>query len=142
MSNLNDAPRAGLTATQLSELVRRLPSPRVLIVGGKVVDGDVVGAAERISQEAPVPVFLVDREEDRLGGAASVAAMLTTLGARVSLCGVVGTDEAAPRVRRLLDALGLVAADILEDPSRRTTLKVRYIGRAQDRHPQQMMRAE
>lgn len=143
MSKSDDGnpPPGGQTATQLSEVVRRLGSPRVLVVGDIILDRYVFGAAERISQEAPVPVFLVDREEDRLGGAASVASMLATLGASVSLCGVIGTDDAAPRVRRLLSDLHL-AGDVLDDPGRRTTLKVRYIGRAQDRHPQQMMRAD
>ena len=135
-------PPAGLTATQLSELVRRLGAPRILVVGDIILDRYVFGAAERISQEAPVPVFLVDREEDRLGGAASVASMLAALGAQVTLAGVIGADDAALSVRRRLDDFALAADSIVEDPSRRTTLKTRYIGRAQDRHPQQMMRAD
>jgi D-beta-D-heptose 7-phosphate kinase/D-beta-D-heptose 1-phosphate adenosyltransferase len=147
MTSLNPAhdpasPPGGLTATQLSELVRRLGSPRVLVIGDIILDRYVFGAAERISQEAPVPVFRVDREEDRLGGAASVASMLIALGAHVTLAGVVGSDDAATRVRRLLGDFGLGTQAVLEDTGRRTTLKIRFIGRAQDRHPQQMMRAD
>lgn len=130
------------TATQLSELIRRLSSPRILVVGDIILDRYVFGAAERISQEAPVPVFLVDRQEDRLGGAASVASMLAVLGAQVRLVGVVGGDDAGPHVRRLLEAFHVSAAGIVDDPARATTLKIRYIGRAQDRHPQQMMRVD
>src|SRR6516165_12159780 len=98
-------------ATDLGELVRRLGRPRVLVVGDVILDRYIFGCAERISQEAPVPVLWADRHEDRLGGAASVASMLACLGADVVLAGVVGGDAQAPCVESLLRQFG-VRADL------------------------------
>src|SRR5205807_1855180 len=77
-----------------------------------------------------------------LGGASSVAAMLRTLGARVALAGVVGTDFDAQRIRQLLEDLGIDHEGVLGDRDRPSTVKERYIGRAQQRHPQQIIRVD
>ncbi|HZM35801.1 MAG TPA: hypothetical protein VFC18_15070, partial [Burkholderiales bacterium] len=45
------------------------------------------GDVQRISPEAPVPVVLIGREEERLGGAANVAWNCKALGARGSVFG-------------------------------------------------------
>src|SRR5712691_144258 len=108
-------------SADLIELVQRLGQPRVLVVGDLMLDRYVWGDAERISQEAPVILLKADRREERLGGASSVATMLRALGAKISLAGVVGADA---------------------DPARPSTVKERYIGRAQHRHPQQMIRVD
>src|SRR5262245_65688701 len=87
------------------DLIRRvedLGHPRILVVGDLSLDRYVWGYAERISQEAPVPLLRADHREHRLGGAASVATMLAALGARVELMGGVGRDAEAELLRRLL----------------------------------------
>ena len=127
------------------DLIRRvesLGSPRLLVVGDLILDRYIWGDAERISQEAPVPLLRADAREHRLGGASSVATMLATLGARVRLVGGVGRDPEAIHVRRMLDDLGIDHGDVVDLDDRPTTLKERYIGRAQDRHPQQMIRVD
>ncbi len=48
----------------------------------------------------PVPVVRVNREEERLGGAANVALNVKTLGAQATLLTVVGDDEAGTQARR------------------------------------------
>jgi D-beta-D-heptose 7-phosphate kinase/D-beta-D-heptose 1-phosphate adenosyltransferase len=68
--------------------------------------------------------------------------MLCALGARVSLAGVVGPDADGDRLRRLLLDLGVDDEAVLVDPDRPSTVKERYIGRAQQRHPQQMIRVD
>ncbi len=127
------------------DLIRRVQSighPRLLVVGDLILDRYVWGDAERISQEAPVPLLRADTREHRLGGAASVATMLGALGARVRLVGGVGRDPEAAHVRQILGDRGIDARDVVTLDDRPTTLKERYIGRAQDRHPQQMIRVD
>src|ERR1700748_3036716 len=51
----------------------RLARARVLVVGDVMLDRYWFGDVNRISPEAPVPVVHVQRQEDRLGGAANVA---------------------------------------------------------------------
>jgi D-beta-D-heptose 7-phosphate kinase/D-beta-D-heptose 1-phosphate adenosyltransferase len=68
------------------DLIRRVQSlghPRMLVIGDLILDRYIWGDAERISQEAPVPLLRADTREHRLGGASSVATMLSALGARV-----------------------------------------------------------
>src|SRR5581483_11727771 len=102
----------------------------------------VWGNAERISQEAPVVLLRADRREERLGGASSVATLLQALGARTSLVGVAGSDPDGAQVRHILARLGVDAEGVVADPRRPTTVKERSIGRAQARHPQQMIRVD
>src|SRR5256885_15563576 len=56
-------------SADLTDLVRRLGQPRVLVVGDLMLDRYVWGNAARISQEAPVLLLHADRREERLGGA-------------------------------------------------------------------------
>jgi D-beta-D-heptose 7-phosphate kinase/D-beta-D-heptose 1-phosphate adenosyltransferase len=129
-------------SADLVDLVQRLGRPRVLVLGDVMLDRYVWGNAERISQEAPVVLLRADRREERLGGASSVATMLQALGAETSLVGVVGPDADGLRVRQILGDLGVDAEGVITDPGRPTTVKERYIGRAQARHPQQMIRVD
>jgi D-beta-D-heptose 7-phosphate kinase/D-beta-D-heptose 1-phosphate adenosyltransferase len=129
-------------AADLIELVARLGQPRVLVVGDVMLDRYVWGDAERISQEAPVALLRADKREERLGGASSVATMLRALGAKVSVVGVVGPDGDGGRIRQMLAELGIEHEGVVVDPQRLTTVKERYIGRAQQRHPQQMLRVD
>jgi D-beta-D-heptose 7-phosphate kinase/D-beta-D-heptose 1-phosphate adenosyltransferase len=126
----------------LADLVQNLGQPRVLVVGDLMLDRYVWGDAERISQEAPVVLLHADKREERLGGASSVATLLRALGARVLLAGVVGPDADGGRIRDHLLDLGIDGESVLVDPDRPSTVKERYIGRAQHRHPQQMIRVD
>jgi len=102
----------------------------VLVVGDAMLDRYWFGAVERISPEAPVPVVRVNREEERLGGAANVALNVKAVGAGATLLTVVGDDEPAGRLRRLLAERG-VRSLLGSDPKLHTIVKLRVIGRAQ-----------
>jgi len=112
------------------------PSPaevagrRLLVVGDAMLDRYWFGAVDRISPEAPVPVVRVQRQEDRLGGAANVALNIKELGAHVTLLTVMGDDEGAGRLRALLSAKGIDAV-AGQDAQVQTIVKLRVIGRAQ-----------
>ena len=108
----------------------RLAAARVLVVGDAMLDRYWFGAVDRISPEAPVPVVRVNREEERLGGAANVALNVKALGAQATLLTVVGTDEPARRLRALLEQHGVTAL-LGSDAQLLTIVKLRVIGRAQ-----------
>ena len=86
-----------------------LQAAHVLVVGDAMLDRYWFGAVDRISPEAPVPVVRVNREEERLGGAANVALNVKTLGAQATLLTVVGDDEPARKLRGLLEREGVTA---------------------------------
>ncbi|OQW72718.1 MAG: bifunctional heptose 7-phosphate kinase/heptose 1-phosphate adenyltransferase [Proteobacteria bacterium ST_bin11] len=75
---------------------------RVLVVGDLMLDRYWHGATSRISPEAPVPVVHVKQDEQRAGGAGNVALNIAALGAKVSLLGFTGEDEAATALKQLL----------------------------------------
>jgi len=102
----------------------------VLVVGDAMLDRYWFGDVGRISPEAPVPVVKIEREEERAGGAANVARNAAALGAQVSLLSVVGADEAAVRLSKLLRN-ERVTARLHRDRGLRTTVKLRVIGRQQ-----------
>ncbi|WP_118179390.1 D-glycero-beta-D-manno-heptose-7-phosphate kinase [Paraburkholderia phosphatilytica] len=108
----------------------RLAEARVLVVGDVMLDRYWFGDVNRISPEAPVPVVHVQKQEDRLGGAANVARNAVTLGAQSGLLCVIGHDEPGERVISLLAESG-VAAHIERDPSLATTIKLRVLSRQQ-----------
>jgi rfaE bifunctional protein kinase chain/domain len=108
----------------------RIACCRILVVGDVMLDRYWHGEVVRISPEAPVPVVHIQREENRLGGAANVALNARTLGARVSLLSMVGQDDAARSLRQLMDKHG-IDAELGEDPGMETIVKLRVIGRSQ-----------
>jgi D-beta-D-heptose 7-phosphate kinase/D-beta-D-heptose 1-phosphate adenosyltransferase len=120
---------------RLTACVDRFPASRVLIVGDVVLDHYIWGKVSRISPEAPVPVVNVTRENLLLGGATNVVQNINALGGSVSVCGVIGCDEAGGRVRQLLGAQGISADGLIEDAGRPTTIKTRIIA-----HNQQVVR--
>nr|HMP16949.1 bifunctional ADP-heptose synthase [Gemmatales bacterium] len=129
-------------SAELIQAIEQWGTPRILVLGDVMLDRYIWGNAERISQEAPVILLRADKREERLGGASSVATMLSHLGAEVILAGVVGKDSDAERVRQIISGLDIDPMTVLEDASRPTTVKERYIGRAQQKHPQQMIRVD
>jgi D-glycero-beta-D-manno-heptose-7-phosphate kinase len=115
-------------ATQITK--QQLERARVLVVGDAMLDRYWFGAVDRISPEAPVPVVRVNREEERLGGAANVALNVQALGAQATLLTVVGDDEPARKLRAMLKREG-VATVLGSDPQLYTIVKLRVIGRSQ-----------
>jgi D-beta-D-heptose 7-phosphate kinase / D-beta-D-heptose 1-phosphate adenosyltransferase len=129
-------------STRLIELVENLPSSRVVLLGDLMLDRYLYGNAERLSPEAPVPVLHYQKEELRLGGAGGVAANLAALGAVVRVVGVVGDDDNGQQVKRQLIECGADPGTLVHAKGRPTISKVRLVGLAQHRHPQQMMRLD
>ena len=112
---------------EVESFFERAASVRALVIGDLMLDEYLWGRAERISPEAPVQVVEVIREDLRLGGAGNVVHNLTALGARVSICSVIGADENGALLRGTFQAKGVDLAGLFEDPERRTSKKTRVI---------------
>lgn len=103
---------------------------KILVVGDVMLDRYWRGDVSRLSQEAPVPVVKMSNEEHRAGAAANVAMNCASLGAQVTLIGIVGKDEGAEIVRGIVNKAGIKNI-LLADGSIKTTQKLRVIGRGQ-----------
>jgi D-beta-D-heptose 7-phosphate kinase/D-beta-D-heptose 1-phosphate adenosyltransferase len=69
-------------AEVLRTIVRQLKGVNVAVLGDPMLDYYHFGHVDRLSPEAPVPVFIEDKMDLRDGGAANVAANLAALGCR------------------------------------------------------------
>lgn len=123
--------------SSLLAILDRYPGMHVWVVGDLMLDEYVMGAVERISPEAPVPVVRVRDTEHRLGGAANVARQVAALGASVSLAGVIGDDATGDDFLRLCGASDIDTRAVVRLPGRRTTRKLRVLG-----HSQQLLRLD
>jgi len=111
-------------------MLEKLTQVRLLVVGDVMLDRYWFGEVNRISPEAPVPVVKVERQEERLGGAANVARNAASLGAATALLSVVGDDDAGRALGRLLEE-GQIDAGLHVDRDIDTIVKLRVIGRQQ-----------
>lgn len=119
----------------------QLKQVKLLVVGDVMLDRYWFGDVERISPEAPVPIVLIQKAEERLGGAANVARNSAALGVKTGILGLVGGDEAGVCVQRLLTEVG-VNSHIKVEQGVTTTIKQRILARQQqllrmdfDRYP-------
>ena len=103
---------------------------RLLVVGDVMLDRYWFGDTNRISPEAPVPVVQVGKIDERLGGAANVARNVAALGAKTTILGLIGDDEAGRRVTELLKSSD-VNSQLEIDRKVPTTVKLRVIARQQ-----------
>ncbi|HET8760262.1 MAG TPA: D-glycero-beta-D-manno-heptose-7-phosphate kinase [Nitrospiria bacterium] len=124
-------------AARLRGWATGLSGARVAVLGDLMLDRFIWGRVSRISPEAPVPVVEVTSESVLLGGAGNVFLNLQSLGASVSLCGVVGDDAPGSALIDLLRARGASLDGVLAESGRPTTQKTRVIA-----HQQQVVRVD
>lgn len=91
----------------MSTIFPSYATANVAVIGDIMLDRYFYGDVERISPEAPVPVVHVKREEQLPGGAANVAVNLASLGAKASLAGIVGNDNAGDQLLTQLQSIGV-----------------------------------
>ena len=104
----------------------RLSRVRVLAAGDIMLDRYEYGSVERISPEAPVPVFRPLRRKDMLGGVGNVAANLVAMGCRVDLVSRVGRDSAGKAVAKMAASAGIDANLVYQDDAC-TIVKTRLV---------------
>lgn len=108
-----------------------------LVIGDLMLDRYLMGEVSRISPEAPVPVVLVKSQNDRVGGAANVAANLSLLGIKTHIVGYVGHDSEATTLLNLMSQAHIDTTNVLRSNQRPTIAKTRILG-----GHQQMMRLD
>lgn len=114
----------------LARHVSHFASQTVLVLGDVMLDRYVLGVADRMSPEAPIPVLHVRGRRRTLGGAGNVAQNAALLGARTILLGVIGNDAAGAEVDELLAASGIGNA-LVRVSERPTTVKTRFVSGGQ-----------
>lgn len=115
----------------INALFEQFSGKRIAVVGDVMLDAYLRGGVFRVSPEAPVPIVSLEKQEDRLGGAANVALNLVSLGAKAIICSVIGNDKDGNRLVDLLAEQGISSEGIVQSENRQTTVKTRVIGNNQ-----------
>jgi len=127
---------------RLKMIVGRFSERRIVVVGDAVADRFLYGEISRVSREAPVLILRHERTETVPGGAANCAINLASLGAQVSLIGLVGEDEAGVALLDRLNAGGVSAGSVIQSSSVETTTKVRILAGQLHSTRQQVIRVD
>jgi D-beta-D-heptose 7-phosphate kinase / D-beta-D-heptose 1-phosphate adenosyltransferase len=122
---------------ELIEILDRVHAVRVLVLGDVMLDRFVYGSVARVSPEAPIPILEVASALDSAGGAANVARNIASIGAMVTLIGVMGDDPWGADLKKQIASSPNIDPQLIVDTQRPTTLKTRFVADGQ-----QMMRAD
>ncbi|RZT97128.1 rfaE bifunctional protein kinase chain/domain [Ancylomarina subtilis] len=120
-----------MNKSELNRIFESFSDYNILIIGDVMVDAYAWGEVDRISPEAPVPIFSCSSRENRLGGAANVALNIKSLGANPILCSVIGDDDRGKDFVKLLSEIQQEQSGIVVSSHRRTTVKTRFISNNQ-----------
>ncbi len=121
----------------MEKILDKFRGKKILIIGDIMLDIYVRGTVERISPEAPVPIFAQKNESCSLGGAGNVANNVKSLGGIPLLIGVIGNDVEGATVLKILKENKIKTDGVIIDDSRPTISKTRIIA-----HNQQILRID
>ena len=117
-----------LLNTNLVNFIDAFSQLKVLVIGEAMLDSYLIGEADRLCREAPVPVVSISQQEYVPGGAANAAVNISSLGAQAVFLSVIGDDAEGEMLRGSLEKLGVSTENILSDGNRQTMAKQRVIG--------------
>ncbi len=117
--------------------IKKFKSLNIAIVGDLMLDKYIFGNVERISPEAPIPIVAVTNEKYFPGGAANVAANISTLGGKANLYGLIGLDTPGELLLGCCDHFGIKHDGVIADKKLNTIQKIRIVA-----HHQQLLRID
>ncbi len=103
----------------------------ILIIGDIMLDKYIFGNIDKISPEAPVPVFETISNKEKPGGAANVALNIKSLGSNPVLLSIAGDDRDGNKLLKLLKENEIDTSNILRDFKKITTVKTRLMANGQ-----------
>lgn len=112
----------------LKEILKIFENKKIVVIGDLILDKYIFGEVDRISPEAPVPIVRVLKEKYVSGGAANVAANISTLMGKPFLFGIVGNDQYKDILLQNIKDMNIPTSGIFTDSNKTTTRKTRVIG--------------
>ncbi|MCD4819423.1 MAG: D-glycero-beta-D-manno-heptose-7-phosphate kinase [Candidatus Cloacimonetes bacterium] len=116
---------------EMRKIIYSIAHKKIAVIGDLILDKYIFGNVDRISPEAPIPIVLVNKENFALGGAANVAANISTLGGNAFLFGILGNDQAQEKVLQISNESNINTSGIFIDDEKHTIEKIRVIGQHQ-----------
>ncbi len=118
--------RQNINKKNLLDSINQFNLGKTLVLGDTIIDQYIDSEPLGISAEAPVLVVREINKKNFIGGAAIVASHIKSLGSNCNYVSVVGIDK----IKKFLESKLIsqkINFNLIEDPSRPTTLKKRYI---------------
>jgi rfaE bifunctional protein kinase chain/domain len=104
---------------------------KIAVIGDLVLDKYTIGKADRLSQEAPVPILEVTEETYNAGGAGNTAVNIGTLCSIPYLIGIIGQDEESESFIESLKKYGVSYNGIFQSQYAKTITKERVVCKQQ-----------
>lgn len=128
---------------KLISYIKKLNSPKVLVIGDLALDEMIYGDTERISREAPVLILQHTHTNLILGGASNAANNASVLnGGQVGVVGVIGDDYQAEQLISAFKKANINTEYLVKDKTRKTTTKTRISGSCSHSISQQIVRMD
>src|SRR5271157_812816 len=108
---------------KLTELLRKFQGRKILVVGDLLVSRFIEVAARKLAREAPVPAGDYVGETYLPGGAANLSRELVSLGASVSVVGLMGEDTYGAWLTSEFSRSGVIHSGVIVDSGRPTSLR-------------------
>ena len=99
---------------------------KVLLLGDIMLDRYVAGKVNRISPEAPVPVFLSEDTKQFLGGAGNVFNNLVSIGVKTTIISIIGKDPNGNKIEKIVKQIKNNKVYLYKEKNRISTVKTRY----------------
>ncbi|WP_417490624.1 D-glycero-beta-D-manno-heptose-7-phosphate kinase [Maricaulis sp.] len=123
--------------SRTSEWIDAFAGVKLVVFGDVMLDRYTFGDCNRISPEAPAPVFLAQRVEEMVGGAGNVARNIASLGGQAALIGAIGHDSAGLALVAAADDTPGLTPHLAMTDAARTAVKNRFVAKNQ-----QMLRVD
>jgi rfaE bifunctional protein kinase chain/domain len=131
---------AGRLSARERRLIGRFGGVRLVVGGDLIADEFIYGRLDRVSREAPVLILRYASTEIVPGGAGNAAANAHALGARVTVAGILGRDDAGRRLEAALPAH--TRSGIVRVPRYVTPVKTRILAGGVHSAKQQVVRID
>ncbi len=118
--------KQNINKKELIKFIESWTKTKLLVIGDSILDQYAGCEALGMSAEAPVLVVRELQKKNFIGGASIVASHIKSLGAECNFLSVVGNDDTGKIIKKELSQKGILC-EFIEDDSRPTTFKKRYI---------------
>jgi D-glycero-beta-D-manno-heptose-7-phosphate kinase len=125
-----------------TEIINNFSHQNIVVIGDLVADQFLHGTISRVSREAPVFILQHNLTETLAGGAANCAVNVASLGGKISLIGVIGTDDSGEKLLENLKLNNVNCEFIVQTSAIKTTTKVRVLAGQQYAARQQIVRID
>ena len=100
---------------------------KIICIGDIILDHYIFGKVERMSPEAPVPIFTMNNQKFEIGGVGNVAKNISALGAKPTLFYLSGKDQSSIIIKKLLNNVINIKNININVPKFKTPKKTRFI---------------